>query len=155
MANTYGKIYLQLVFAVKKRESLIKESIREEIQKYMTGVITNKGCKLYAIYINPDHVHMLVCLHPAISVSTLVRDIKSNVSKFINEKRLTSFHFQWQEGYGVFSYSASHVGAVVNYILNQPEHHKKRDFKAEYMDLLQKFGVEYDEQYLFDWILST
>ena len=154
MANTYGQIYIQLVFAVKSRETLINESYREEIQKYMAGIITNRGCKLSAIYANPDHVHILVCLHPNVSISDLVRDIKSNTSKFINEKRFIPFHFQWQDGYGAFSYSASHLDAVVKYILDQPQHHKKRDFKAEYIDILQKFGVDYDERFLFNWVLS-
>ncbi|MDL2278655.1 IS200/IS605 family transposase [Parabacteroides sp. OttesenSCG-928-G07] len=155
MPNTYGQIYIQLVFAVKHREALICESIREIIQKYISGIIANRGCKLSAIYANPDHVHILVCLHPNLSVSSLVRDIKSNVTKYINEKNLTPSHFQWQSGYGVFSYSASHVDAVTKYILNQPEHHKKRNFKAEYIDLLQKFGIDYDEQFLFNWINLT
>ncbi|NDV94457.1 IS200/IS605 family transposase [Dysgonomonas sp. 521] len=153
MPNTYSQIYLQLVFAVKSREALIDESFREELQKYMSGIITNRKCKLCAIYANPDHVHILVGLHPNVSVSNLVRDVKSNSSKFINEKGVIPFHFQWQDGYGVFSYSASHLDAVAKYILNQREHHKKRDFKTEYIDILQKFGVNYDEQFLFDWIL--
>jgi len=152
MPNTYSQLYIQLVFAVKNREALIHESFREEIQKYMTGIITNRGCKLYCIYANPDHVHILLRLHPNVSVSNLVRDIKSNVSKYINEKGLTSFYFQWQNSYGAFSYSSSHLDAVVKYILNQPEHHKKRNFKEEYIDFLQKFGVDYEDEFLFEWI---
>lgn len=155
MPNTYGQIYLQIVFAVKSRNALINETFREELQKYMSGIINNRKCRLYAIYANPDHVHILIRLHPNIAVSNLVRDIKSNTSKYINDKRFIPFHFQWQDGYGVFSYSASQIDAVVKYILNQPEHHKKRNFKTEYIDILQKFGVDYDEQFLFDWILLT
>lgn len=152
MPNTYGQIYIQLIFAVKHRDALINESFREELQKYMSGIITNRGCKLCTIYANPDHVHILVSLHPKISISDLVRDVKSNASKFINDKKFIPFHFQWQDGYGVFSYSASHLDAVAKYILNQPEHHRKRNFKEEYIDLLQKFRVDYNDQYLFDWI---
>jgi len=150
MSNTYSQIYVQLVFAVKSREALINNSFREELQKYISGIIANRGCKLCVIYANPDHVHILVRLHPNISVSNLVRDIKSNSSKYINERRFIPFHFQWQDGYGVFSYSPSHIDAVVKYILNQPEHHKKRDLRTEYIDILQKFGVDYDERFLFD-----
>jgi len=153
MSNTYSQIYVQLVFAVKNREALIKDSFREEVQKYMSGIIANRGCKLYAIYANPDHVHLLISLRPNLSVSNLVRDVKCNVSQYINERKFSSFHFQWQEGYGAFSYSASHLNAVVRYILNQPEHHKKQSFREEYIAFLQKFKVDYDERFLFEWIL--
>ena len=153
MANTYSQVYIQLVFAVKSREALINESFRDELQKYMSGIIANRECKLCAIYANPDHVHALVRMHPSVSISNLVRDIKSNTSKFINEKAFMPCRFQWQDGHGAFSYSASHVDSVIKYILNQPQHHKKRNFRSEYVDILQKFGVDYDERFLFDWIL--
>ncbi len=153
MANTYSQIYIQLVFAVKNRGSFIQESFREDIQKYMYGIVANRGCRLYAIYANPDHVHLLIGLHPGASISDLVRDIKSNTSKYINEKNYIPCHFQWQDGYGAFSYSASQLDNVVAYILNQPLHHRKRSFREEYIDFLQKFKVDYEDKYLFDWDL--
>jgi REP element-mobilizing transposase RayT len=140
------------VFAVKGRQSLIHESIRVELEKYITGIITNKNQKLLAIYCNPDHTHILVGLKPTISISDLVRDIKANSSKFINENKLVKSKFNWQDGFGAFSYSKSHLDNVIKYILNQAEHHKQKTFKEEYIDFLQKFEVEYDERYLFEWM---
>lgn len=152
MPNTYTQIYIQIVFAVKGRQNLIRESIRVELEKYITGIITNKNQKLLAIYCNPDHTHILVGLKPTISISDLVRDIKANSSKFITENNLVKSKFNWQDGFGAFSYSKSHLDNVVKYILNQAEHHKQKTFKEEYIDFLQKFEVEYDERYLFEWM---
>src|SRR4051812_43564396 len=123
MPNTYSQIYIQIVFAVKGRQNLIKEIFREELQKYMTGIITNKKQKLYAIYCMPDHTHILVSIKPDVSISDLVRDIKANSSSFVKEKNLVSNSFSWQEGFGAFSYSKSQAPVLVRYILNQPEHH--------------------------------
>lgn len=152
MANTYSQIYIQIVFAVKGRESLIKNAFREELEKYITGIVTNKKQKLLAIYAMPDHVHLLVSISPSMAVSELVRDIKANASLFINEKQWLKAKFSWQEGFGAFSYAKSQLNAVVQYILTQPEHHQKRTFKEEYLDFLHKFEIEYNEKYLFDWI---
>ena len=152
MANTYSQIHIQIIFTVKGREQLIKEEHREELQKYITGIITNKNQKLLAIYCMPDHTHIFMGVRPNIAISDLVRGIKANSSSYITENNLTKKIFSWQEGYGVFSYSKSQVDAVVKYILNQAEHHKKRTFREEYIDFLQKFEIEYDEKYLFDWI---
>ena len=152
MANTYSQIHIQIIFTVKGREQLIKEEHREELQKYITGIITNKNQKLLAIYCMPDHTHIFMGVRPNIAISDLVRDIKANSSSYITENNLTKKTFSWQEGYGVFSYSKSQVDTVVKYILNQAEHHKKRTFREEYVDFLQKFEIEYDEKYLFDWI---
>jgi putative transposase len=157
MANTYSQIHIQIIFAVKGREQLIKEEHREELQKYITGIITNKNQKLLAIYCMPDHTHIFMGIRPNIAISDLVRDIKANSSSYITENNLTKSTFSWQEGYGrfdasMFSYSKSQVDAVVKYVLNQAEHHKKRTFREEYIDFLQKFEIQYDEKFLFDWI---
>ena len=151
MANTYSQIYIQIVFAVKGRECFIKESFREELQKYMAGIITHKKQKLYAIYCMPDHAHILVSMKPDIPVSDLVRDIKANSSSFIKEKNFVNSLFSWQEGFGAFSYSKSQAKDVVDYILNQPERHKKITFREEYLDFLNKFEIEYNEKYLFEF----
>lgn len=152
MANTYTNLFIQIVFAVKGRQNLITPNIREELHKYITGIVSHRNQKLYAVFAMPDHVHILVSMSPNISVSDLVRDIKAGSSKFINDKGLINGKFNWQEGYGAFSYSKSSVDAVVKYINNQEEHHKKRSFRDEYLELLQKFEIDYDLKYVFDWI---
>ena len=152
MADTYSQIYIQIVFAVKFRQNLIAENHRDELQKVMCGLIASKGVKVYAIYCMPDHTHILVSMNPSQSISDLVRDIKSASSKFINDKKWVKGKFEWQHGFGAFSYSHSHIDAVVKYILNQAEHHRKRTFREEYVELLRKFEVDHKEQYLFDWI---
>ena len=150
MPNTYSQLYIQIVFAVKGRQAFIKENFREELQKYISGIIAQKKQKLYAIYCMPDHTHILVSMKPDIAISDLVRDIKSNSSSFIEDKKFVK-NFSWQTGFGAFSYSKSQSKNVVDYILNQPEHHKKKTFKEEYIDFLQKFEIEYDEKYLFEF----
>lgn len=152
MANTYTQIYIQIVFAVKGRQNLIAKENREELHKFITGIVTNRGQKLFAVFAMPDHVHILVSIGPTILISDLVRDIKAGSSKFINDKRWMSGKFNWQEGYGAFSYSKSSVDSVVKYILNQEEHHKKKTFRGEYLELLEKFEIEYDSKYLFEWV---
>lgn len=152
MANTYSQIYIQIVFAVKGRENLIKKANREELHKFITGIVSNREQKLLAIFAMPDHVHILVGMKPNIALSDLVRDIKAGSSKFINDSKWVNGKFNWQEGYGGFSYSKSHLDNVIKYILNQEEHHKKQTFKEEYHSFLEKFEIEYDEKYLFEWI---
>ncbi len=152
MANTYTQIYIQIVFAVKGRQNLIRKQHREELHKFITGIVSNRGQKLFAIFVMPDHVHLLLSISPNILTSDLVRDIKAGSSKFINDNRLIVGKFNWQEGYGAFSYSKSQVDNVVKYILNQEEHHKKKTFKEEYLDFLRKFDIKYDDKYLFEWI---
>ena len=152
MANTYSQIYIQIVFAVKGRENLIKKANREELHKFITGIVSNREQKLLAIFAMPDHVHILVGIKPNIALSDLVRDIKSGSSKFINDSKWINGKFNWQEGYGAFSYSKSNIDNVVKYILNQEEHHKKQTFKEEYHLFLTKFEMEYEEKYLFEWI---
>lgn len=128
------------------------KAYREELHRFIAGIVKNRGQKLFAVFAMPDHIHMLVSISPTILISELVRDIKAGSSKFINEKGWTHGKFNWQEGYGAFSYSKSHVDSVVKYILNQEEHHKRKTFKEEYLELLQKFDIHYDPKYLFDWI---
>lgn len=151
MANTYTQIYLQIVFVVKGRQNLISENNREELQKFITGIVENRGQKLIAIYCMPDHTHVLVGFKPSSSISDLVRDIKAGSSKFINEQNWIQGKFNWQEGFGAFSYGKWDLDNVVKYILNQKEHHTKKRFKEEYLDLLKDFDVSYDEKYLFDF----
>jgi putative transposase len=151
MPNTYSQLYVQIVFAVKGRECFIKESFREELQKYIAGIIENKKQKLYAIYCMPDHVHILISIKPALAVSDLVRDIKANSSSFIKEKKWVNSMFSWQEGFGAFTYHKSQALSVVNYILSQSEHHRKNSFKEEYINFLNEYQIEYDEKYLFEF----
>jgi REP element-mobilizing transposase RayT len=150
-SDTYSQVYIQIVFAVQGRQNFIKEHNREELQKYVTGLIQKRNQKLLAVYIMPDHVHLLVGIKPDIAVSDLVRDIKSISSQFIAEKKWIPFKFNWQEGYGAFSYSKSQIDFVVKYILNQENHHHKRTFREEYIDFLEKFEIKFNEKYLFEW----
>jgi putative transposase len=152
MPNTYSQIYIQIVFAVKGRQNLISKDNREELHKYITGIVKNREQKILSIFAMPDHMHLLVGLKPSIAISDLVRDIKAGSSQFINESQWMNGKFHWQEGFDAFSYSKSQIDNVIKYILNQEEHHKKFTFKEEYLDFLKKFEVEYDEKYLFDWI---
>lgn len=149
MANTYTQIYIHVVFAVEGRQNLIAPEHNNELQKYITGIVTAQRQKLIAINNMPDHLHMLVGLRPDSSLSDLVRDVKAGSSKFINEKRWAIGRFSWQEGFGAFSYSRSQLDAVIRYIQNQQKHHAKQSFRDEYVDLLEKFGVEYDNRYIF------
>jgi REP element-mobilizing transposase RayT len=152
MANTYSQIYIQIVFAVKGRENLIKESFRNELEKYICGTIDNLQQKPLAIYCMPDHTHILVGLKPSMAIADLVRDIKTSATKIIKENKWVQGLFEWQVGYGAFSYSKSHLDNVIHYILNQPQHHNRKTFKEEYLEFLQKFEIEYKEEYLFEWI---
>jgi putative transposase len=152
MPGTFSQIYIQVVFAVKGRENLISKEWKEDLHKYIAGIIKGKGQKSIIVNGMPDHIHAFIGLRPAMSISDLVRDIKNNSSNFINDNKFVKGKFSWQEGYGAFSYSHSHIENVYQYILNQEEHHKKKTFKDEYIDFLTKFNVDYDEKYLFDWI---
>ncbi|MGB3948693.1 MAG: IS200/IS605 family transposase [Bacteroidia bacterium] len=152
MANTYSQIYIQIVFAVKGRQNLVAKSNREELHKYITGIVQKRGQKMLSIFCMPDHTHLFIGLTPSISISNLVRDIKAGSSNFINEQEWIQGKFSWQEGFGAFSYSRSQIDDVVKYILNQEDHHKKKNFKEEYLDFLNKFEIMYDEKYLFEWI---
>ncbi|KQB36869.1 Transposase IS200-family protein [Flavobacterium daejeonense] len=150
MANTYSQLYIQIVFTVKGRQNLISNSWKEELYKYITGIITNEGQKLIAINGVSDHIHILVGLKPNKALSDLVRDIKANSSRFINEKRWINGKFEWQSGFGAFTYSHSQLTNVINYIQDQEEHHKKKTFKEEYIEFLKAFEVDYNTDYIFD-----
>jgi REP element-mobilizing transposase RayT len=154
MANTFTQIYIQIVFAVKGRQNLIQRAYKEELHQYIAGIIRNKKQKLYAINAMPDHIHIFISVKPNIAISDLVRDIKNNSSKFINHKGWVAGKFQWQEGYGAFSYGHSQIDTVVKYIHNQEKHHARRSFKDEYLALLKKFNIEYDERYVFNWVMA-
>jgi putative transposase len=151
MANTYTQLYIQFVFSVKGRANLINESFRDELEKFMCGIINNHKCKTFAIYCNPDHTHIFVGMHPTISPSKLMEQVKSGSSGWLNEKKYILGKFAWQDGFGAFTYSKSHIDNVVKYILNQSAHHKKQTFKEEYLQILEKFDIEYDLKYLFEW----
>ena len=152
MAGTYSQIYLQIVIVVKERKNLLDSSWRQDLFKYISGIISNKGQKTLIVNGVANHVHIFVGLKPAMRISDLVRDIKNNSTNYINKNNWVKGKFAWQEGYGVFSYSQAQVSNVYNYVLNQEEHHKKHTFKEEYMRFLKDFQVEYDEKYLFDWL---
>jgi REP element-mobilizing transposase RayT len=152
MANTYSQIFIQVVFAVKGRRSLIQSEWKEELYKYICGVVNGKKEKVYAIGGVSDHIHILVSIKPNILLSDLVRDIKCNSSKWINERQYVIGKFQWQQGFGAFSYTHWHLDTIINYINNQEDHHKKKSFKDEYLEFLEQFYIEYDEKYLFEWI---
>jgi len=152
MAGTFSHIYIQVVFAVKGRENILQKIWRDEVFKYMSGIIKNKGQKPIIVNGVIDHVHLFIGLKPSIALSDLIRDIKNNTSNFVNERKFVKGKFSWQEGYGAFSYAHSQLDIVYQYILNQEEHHKKKTFKEEYLDFLQKFEVEHDEKYLFEWM---
>ena len=151
MANTFSQIYLQFVFAVKNRQSMIAKENKEELHKYITGLVQNRKSKMLAIHCMPDHIHLFVGYKPVIAIPDFIKEVKVESNEFINNKKWTKSKFSWQEGYGVFSYSQSHITSVVNYVLNQVEHHQKQTFKEEYRDFLDKFQIEYDEKYLFDF----
>ncbi len=148
MANTYTQLYVHFVFAVLNRVSLIQAAWKDELYKYITGIIQNNNHKLIAINGMPNHVHIFIGYKPHQSIPDLLQDIKGSSSGWINKKEFLKGKFRWQEGYGAFSYSHSHIDRVVKYIINQEQHHKKKTFSDEYFELLQKFNVDIDERYL-------
>jgi putative transposase len=149
MANTYHQIYLQTVFAVKYRKAVIDPSWKNKLFAVIGNLINETNCKTIIVNGVEDHVHCFLGLKPVVSVSELMKTVKAKSSKFINDHALTSGRFEWQEGYGVFSYSQSQVDRVYKYIENQEAHHKKQTFRDEYLDFLKSFKVKYDEQYIF------
>lgn len=152
MADTYSQIYIQTVFAVQNRNTLIQPTWEDELYKYITGIIQNKGQKMLAINGTSNHIHILIGMKPTCCLSDLVREIKKSSNTFINEKRFTPYNFQWQEGFGAFSYSHSQLTDVIQYIENQKEHHKQLTFKEEYLAFLKAFEIEFKHEYLFNWL---
>jgi len=151
MSSTYSQIYIQLVFAVKGRDSLIQPDWEARLYQYITGIVQNSSQKMLAINGVSNHIHFLIGMQPSCCLSDLVREIKKSSNQFIKEHRFCKFPFHWQEGFGAFSYSLSQRDNVIQYIHKQKEHHRKKTFREEYTALLQKFEVEYKEEYLFDW----
>ncbi len=152
MANTYTQIYIHTVFSPLNRESLILAEWENELQKYITGIVQSKGHKMIAINGMPDHIHIFFGMKPNQSLSSLVQDIKSNSSKWINEKGFVKGKFSWQEGFGGFSYGHSQIDKVAKYVMNQKEHHKKKSFRSEYLSLLEKFEIDFKNKYVFDFL---
>jgi putative transposase len=149
MANTYTQIHIQFVFTVQNRDCIIQNSWKDELYKYITGIARNHQHKPLIINGMPDHIHLLIGLRPSQSISDLMQDIKGDSSQWINNRKFVRGKFSWQEGYGAFSYRKSELSDVINYIENQTSHHKKHSFSEEYLELLNEFGIEFDERYLF------
>ena len=150
MANTYTQLYIHVIFAVQGRQNLILSKWENELYSYISGIVKNKDQELISINGMPDHVHILLGLKPDKALSDVVRDIKSNSSRFINEKRWISGKFEWQKGFAAFSYSHSGLSNVIHYIENQKQHHQKKTFREEYEDFLKKYAVEYSTEYIFE-----
>lgn len=150
MSNTYTQLYVHVVFAVKGRANLISLKWKEKLYQYITGIISNKNQKLMVINGMPDHLHILIGLKPDCNLSDLVRDIKANSSKWINENKFVPGKFEWQTGFGAFSVSQSQIQTVVNYIIHQEEHHKKKTFREEYIEFLNAYQIDFKSEYIFD-----
>ena len=151
MAHTFSQIYIQTVFAVNGRLSLITSDFKDELHKYITGIITKQNQKLIRINGMADHLHILIGLKPTMALSNLVRDIKSDSSEWINKNRLVRGKFAWQEGYGAFSYGHSQLDMIVRYIMDQEKHHERRSFRDEYLTLLRKFEIDFKDEYVFEF----
>jgi len=152
MAATFSQLYIHSVFAVKDRDNLLQKPWRNDVFKYMAGIIKAKNQKPIIVNGLANHVHLFIGLNPSMCLSDLIRDVKNNSSNFINNQKYTKGKFSWQEGYGAFSYAHSQLDQVYQYILNQEEHHRKRTFKEEYIEFLQKFEIEFNEKHLFEWV---
>ena len=153
MANTYHQIYLQAVFAVKYRAAVLDKTWRSKVQGVIGNLINETGCKTIIVNGVEDHIHCFVGLRPAVAVSELMKIVKAKSSKYINDHSLTKERFEWQEGYGVFSYRQRDVGQIYKYIQNQEAHHAKQTFRDEYLELLKEFEIGYDEQYIFQELI--
>lgn len=154
MANTFTQIYIQTVFAVQDRESLIQQGWKDELYKYITGIVKNNRHKLIIINGTSNHIHVFIGYKPHQLIPDLLQDIKGSSSKWINEKRFVKGKFKWQEGYGAFSYSHSHINNVVKYIENQELQHKRKTFREEYEEFLKSFDITYDERYILKDIIQ-
>lgn len=150
MANTYHQIYIQVVFAVKYRNTVIEETWKSKLLAVIGNLINENDCKTIIVNGVEDHVHCLFAIKPTTSISDVIKNVKAKSSKYINDNRLTKSQFSWQVGYGAFSYSQSQIDAVYKYISNQEEHHKRQSFNDEYLNFLNKFKINYDEKYIFE-----
>lgn len=151
MPGTFSQIYIQTVFAVRGRQSLIHQSWENHLYKYITGIVQSKNQKMIAINGMPDHIHILIGMKPTCCLSDLVREIKKSSNDYINYNQFCRSKFIWQEGYGAFSYSQTSLQDIINYVHNQKEHHKKQSFKDEYLSLLSHYNIDYKSEYLFEW----
>lgn len=149
MANTYSQIHIQAVFAVQNRECIIRNSWKEELYRYISGIVQSNNHKILSINGMPDHIHILFGLRPSQSIANLMQDIKGSSSIWINNKKLVHGKFSWQEGYGAFSYSKSEVPSMIQYIINQTDHHKRKTFSEEYYEMLKEFEVDFDDRFIF------
>ena len=149
MANTYTQLHIQFVFAIKYRAASIEKEWKDELHKYITGIIQENGHKMLQVNSMPDHIHIFIGMRPTQSIASLVQNVKAESSKWVKDKKNCTTPFAWQEGYGAFSYSKSHVPDVIRYIQNQEAHHQKETFLEEYKKILKVFEIEYDEQYIF------
>ncbi len=152
MANTFSQIYIQTVFAVSNRMSLITPEFKEDLHKYITGIVRNQRQKLITINGMPDHLHILIGLKPSMALADLVRDIKVESSTYVNKNRWVRGKFSWQEGYGAFSYGHSQLDTIIRYIQNQEKHHRRKSFKEEYLAWLKKYEIPFEEKYVFEFI---
>jgi putative transposase len=152
MSNTYSQIYLQFVFAVKYRQSLIPKEHKVELHKYITALVQNRKAKMIAVHCMPDHAHLFVGYKPSVLISDFVKEIKVESNEFLNSKAWMKSRFSWQDGYGVFSYSHSHIDRVAKYIMNQEQHHKKKTFRDEYLKYLDNFQISFEDKYLFEFL---
>jgi REP element-mobilizing transposase RayT len=148
MADSYSQIYIQTVFAVRRRNPLINPSWEEDLFKYITGIITAKGQKLLAINGMPDHIHIFIGMQPNCCLSDLIREIKKSSNHFIKKNRFINSHFQWQEGFAAFSYGQSQLDRVIRYIGNQKQHHLVKTFEDEYIEFLERFNIKYKQEHL-------
>ena len=151
MPDKFTQIYIQLIFAVRYREALIRPEFKTELYKYIVGIFRNQEQKLLAINGMPDHVHIFFSMEPDINLSHFIRDVKSDSSTFINERKISKFKFHWQRGYGAFSYAHSQKEQVIRYVMNQEKHHRRKTFREEYLELLKRFEIKYNEKYLFEF----
>ncbi len=149
MANTYTQIHIQAVFAVQNRECIIRDSWKDELYKYISGIVQQNNHKLLSVNGMPDHVHILFGLRPSQSISDLMQDVKGSSSKWINDKNLVKGKFSWQEGYGAFSYSKHEVPGIIQYIINQTDHHRRKTFSEEYNEMLKEFEIDFDDRFIF------
>jgi putative transposase len=149
MANTYTQIHIQTVFTVQNRECIILNSWKEELYRYIIGIVKSNNHKLLSINGMPDHIHILFGLRPSQSIADLMQDVKGSSSKWINDKKFVQGKFSWQEGYAAFSYSKAEVPTIIQYIMNQTMHHRKKTFSEEYYDMLKEFEIDFDERYIF------
>ena len=153
MANTYHQVYLQFIFAVKYREAVLDKKWRSTVFGVIGNLINETGCKTLIVNGVNDHVHCFLGLKPVVSISELMKTVKAKSSKYINDHELINRRFEWQEGYGVFSYSHSQINQVIQYITNQEEHHKNQMFREEYLEFLNRFEIPYDERYIFEELI--